>query len=55
MVLTLLPGDVVVMHNLESDQGMNVRRAIRTRGAHLLLLPSCSPNLKPIEQVFAKR
>lgn len=28
--------------------------AIRARGAHLLFLPPYSPDLNPIEQVFAK-
>ena len=31
-----------------------IRRAIRARGAKLLFLPPYSPDLNPIEQVFAK-
>jgi len=31
-----------------------VRDAIRAAGAHLLFLPKYSPDLNPIEQVFAK-
>jgi transposase len=31
-----------------------VRRAIRTAGARLFFLPPYSPDLNPIEQVFAK-
>ena len=31
-----------------------MRRAIRATGAHLLFLPPYSPDLNPIEQVFAK-
>jgi len=31
-----------------------VREAIRAKGAHLLFLPPYSPDLNPIEQVFAK-
>jgi transposase len=51
---TLRPGDVVVMDNLGSHKGKAARAAIRSRGAHLLFLPACSPDLNPIEQVFAK-
>ena len=51
---TLKPGDVVVMDNLGSHKGKAVRRAIRKAGAHLLFLPPYSPDLNPIEQVFAK-
>ena len=31
-----------------------MRKAIRAAGAHLLILPPCSPDLNPIEQAFAK-
>lgn len=51
---TLDPGDVVVMDNLGSHKGKAVRAAIRRAGAHLLFLPPYSPDLNPIEQVFAK-
>ena len=51
---TLKPGDVVIMDNLGSHKGMAVRRAIRAAGAKLLFLPPYSPDLNPIEQVFAK-
>ena len=54
LVPTLKPGDVVVMDNLGSHTGKAVRRAIRQAGAHLLFLPPYSPDLNPIEQVFAK-
>ena len=54
LVPTLLPGDVVIMDNLGSHKGQPVRRAIRQAGAKLLLLPKYSPDLNPIEQVFAK-
>lgn len=33
---------------------MTVRRLIRSAGAGLLFLPKYSPDLNPIEQVFAK-
>jgi transposase len=54
LVPTLKPGDVVIMDNLGSHKGKAVRQAIRQAGAHLLFLPPYSPDLNPIEQVFAK-
>lgn len=51
---TLEPGDVVVMDNLGSHKVAGVREAIAGRGASLLYLPPYSPDLNPIEQVFAK-
>lgn len=51
---TLGPGDIVVMDNLSSHKRPAVRDAIRARGARLLFLPPYSPDLNPIEQVFAK-
>ena len=54
LVPTLSPGDVVIMDNLGSHKSQAVRRAIRQAGAKLLFLPPYSPDLNPIEQVFAK-
>jgi len=54
LVPTLKPGDVVVMDNLGSHRGKLVRHAIRQAGAKLIFLPKYSPDLNPIEQVFAK-
>jgi transposase len=54
LVPTLVPGDVVIMDNLGSHKGQAVRRAIRAAGAKLFFLPPYSPDLNPIEQVFAK-
>jgi transposase len=51
---TLSPGDIVVLDNLGSHKGQAVRRAIRAAGAKLFFLPPYSPDLNPIEQVFAK-
>ena len=51
---TLSAGDVVVMDNLGSHKGKAIRSAIRHRGARLIFLPPYSPDLNPIEQVFAK-
>jgi transposase len=54
LVPTLKPGDIVIMDNLGSHKGQTVRRAIRAAGAKLFFLPPYSPDLNPIEQVFAK-
>jgi transposase len=54
LVPTLEPGDIVIMDNLGSHKGQAVRKAIRSVGARLLFLPPYSPDLNPIEQVFAK-
>src|ERR1700739_2154099 len=54
LVPTLKRGDVVVLDNLGSHKGKAVRRAIRAAGAKLFFLPPYSPDLNPIEQVFAK-
>jgi len=51
---TLQPGDVVIIDNLASHKSRAVEKAIRATGARLLFLPPYSPDLNPIEQVFAK-
>ena len=51
---TLSPGDIVVLDNLGSHKGKAARAAVTAKGAHLLFLPPYSPDLNPIEQVFAK-
>ena len=54
LVPTLRRGDVVVIDNLGSHKGKPVGAAIRAAGAKLVFLPPYSPDLNPIEQVFAK-
>ena len=51
---TLRPGDVVIMDNLGSHKSKAVRQLIRSVGTKLFFLPKYSPDLNPIEQVFAK-
>jgi transposase len=51
---TLRPGDVVIMDNLGSHKRQAIRRVIRAAGAKLFFLPPYSPDLNPIEQLFAK-
>jgi transposase len=52
--LPLSAGDVLIMDNLGSHKRRTIRQAIRAVGAKLLFLPPYSPDLNPIEQVFAK-
>ena len=54
LVPELSPGDVVVMDNLSSHKGPNVRALIEKAGAILLYLPPYSPDFNPIENAFAK-
>jgi transposase len=53
---TLRPGDIVVLDNLGSHRSKAVRQLTRSAGSKLsfLFLPKYSPDLNPIEQVFAK-
>src|SRR5947199_1753393 len=51
---TLAKGEIVILDNLGSHKGKPARDAIRAKGAHLFFLPPYSPDLNPIEQVFAK-
>jgi transposase len=50
----LAPGDVVVLDNLAAHKVDGVRQAIAAAGATILYLPPYSPDLNPIEQLFAK-
>lgn len=54
LVPTLKPGDIVILDNLGSHKSRAIRVAIRAAGARLMFLPPYSPDLNPIEQVFAK-
>jgi putative transposase len=54
LVPTLRHGDIVIMDNLGSHKANAVRRAVRAAGAKLFYLPKYSPDLNPIEQLFAK-
>jgi transposase len=51
---TLTPGDIVIIDNLGSHKGATIRRTLRAVGVKLFFLPPYSPDLNPIEQVFAK-
>ncbi|MBW8640829.1 IS630 family transposase [Hoeflea sp. WL0058] len=54
LVATLNPGDIVILDNLGSHKAKAIRQTIRAAGARLWFLPPYSPDLNPIEQVFAK-
>jgi len=51
---TLRQGDIVVMDNLPAHKVAGIAEAINSVGARLLYLPPYSPDLNPIEQMFAK-
>lgn len=50
----LRPGDIVILDNLGSHRAQAIRQAVLAAGAKLAYLPPYSPDLNPIEQVFAK-
>jgi transposase len=54
LVPELRRGDVVVMDNLSSHKRERVRALIEAAGARLVFLPPYSPDLNPIELIFAK-
>ena len=51
---TLSAGDIVICDNLSVHKNARARSAIEARGAELRFLPAYSPDLNPIEMVFAK-
>jgi transposase len=50
----LRAGDIIVMDNLSSHKGTQVREAIEAAGASLLYLPPYSPDFNPIENARSK-
>ena len=51
---TLRPGDLVICDNLSAHYDQPARDLIEARGAQLLFLPAYSPDLNPIEMMWAK-
>lgn len=51
---TLQPGDLVICDNLSAHRDQPAQRLIEERGAKLLFLPAYSPDLNPIEMMWAK-
>jgi transposase len=54
LVPRLKCGQIVLMDNLSVYKGKWVRELIEGKGCQLWLLPSCSPDLNPIEEAFSK-
>ena len=54
VVPSLACGDVLIMDNLPVHKAAGVRNALEAAGIALLFLPAYSPDLNPIEMVFAK-
>jgi transposase len=54
LVPTLSEGDIVAMDDVGSHKVPGVCEAIEAAGARVLYLPAYSPDLNPIEMVFAK-
>ena len=54
LVLSLRPGDVVVMDNLQCEQAAHIRVTIEAVGATPMLLPPYLAHLNPVEQLFSK-
>ena len=51
---TLRPGDIVVCDNLAAHRDAEAQKFIEACGAQLLFLPAYSPDLNPIEMMWAK-
>ena len=54
LVPELRPGDIVILDNLPGHKGEEAAELIARCGAKLLFLPPYSPDLNPIEMLFAK-
>jgi transposase len=54
LVPQLKPGDVVIWDNLKPHQAASVVNAVEAADAHVIPLPSSSPDLTPIEEMFSK-
>jgi transposase len=54
LVPVLKQGDIVVLDNLSSHKNKTARDKVRKVGARLFFLPPYSPDLNPIEMMFAK-
>jgi len=54
LVPVLRPGCIVVLDNLSSHKGNEIRRMIEAAGCELWLLPPYSPDFNPIEKMWSK-
>ena len=51
---TLLPGDIVIMDNLQVHHSLRVIELIESCGAQVKFLPPYSPDYNPIEKMWSK-
>ena len=51
---TLKKGQIVFLDNVSTHKVDGVEEAIEARGARAIFLPAYSPDLNPIEQLFAR-
>src|ERR1700674_583533 len=51
---TLKKGQIVLLDNVSTHKVVGVEEAIEARGARAVFLPAYSPDLNPIEQLFAR-
>lgn len=54
LVAQLQAGQIVIMDNLSIHKNQQVRRLIEEAGCELVFLPTCSPDLNPIELAWSK-
>jgi transposase len=54
LVPVLRPGQVIVLDNLSSHKGADVRAAIEQAGCRVIFLPRYSPEWNPIEPCWSK-
>jgi transposase len=50
----LRPGQIVVLDNLSSHKGGEIRQMIQAAGCELWMLPPYSPDFNPIEKMWSK-
>jgi len=51
---TLSAGETVLMDNVRTHKVAGVKKVIEAKGAHVVYLPSYSPDFNPIEKPFSK-
>ena len=54
LIPEMKPGSIVIIDNLPAHKGAGIRKCLEAARIGLLYLPPYSPDLNPIEQVFAK-
>ena len=54
VVPLLRPGQILVLDNVATHKGEELRRLVEAAGCRLRFLPAYSPDLSPIEEAFAQ-